>query len=280
MIRGDKMNKFRFSKLFTYLILALGCVITLLPFVWMLSTSLKSLNEVFIMPPEIIPKNPKFSNYKEVATQIPIVTYFINTLIITFIVTIGTLITTILASFGFSKIDFWGRDIIFSIMIGTMMIPGELMLIPNYITIVKLGWINTFKGLTVPWIISVFSVFLLRQFFLTIPNSLYYAAKLDGCSDFKYLWTIMVPISKPALLTIALLKIVNSWNEFLWPLIVTNIPTMRTLPVGIMNFTSEAGGNYHLLMAATTIVIVPILIIYFVLQKYVISGITKSGIKG
>lgn len=274
------MKKLKISKFFIYTILLLGCIITLLPFIWMLSTSLKSLNEVFIMPPEFIPKNPKFSNYKEVALQIPIARYFINSLIITIIVTIGTLISTILAAFAFSKLNFWGRDIIFSIMIGTMMIPGELMLIPNYITIAKLGWINTFKGLTIPWTISVFSVFLLRQFFLTIPNSLYYAAKLDGCSDLKYLWTIMVPISKPALLTIALLKIVNSWNEFLWPLIVTNIPTMRTLPVGIMNFTSEAGASYHLLMAATTIIILPILIIYFVLQKYIISGITKSGIKG
>ncbi|WP_040328117.1 carbohydrate ABC transporter permease [Clostridium ihumii] len=274
------MKKIKISKIFVYIILIVGCIITLLPFVWMLSTSLKSLNEVFIMPPEFIPKNPKFSNYKEVATQIPIVRYFFNSVIITAIVTVGTLITTILAAFAFSKINFWGRYIIFSIMIGTMMVPGELMLIPNYITTARLGWINTFKGLTIPWTISVVSVFLLRQFFLTIPNSLYYAAKLDGCSDFKYLWTIMVPISKPALITIALLKIVNSWNEFLWPLIVTNIPTMRTLPVGIMNFTSEVGGKYHLLMAATTTVIVPIMIIYFVLQKYIISGITKSGIKG
>lgn len=272
------MNKV--CKFMTYVVIILGCIITLLPFIWMISTSLKPLSEVFKMPPEFIPRTVQFSNYLDVANQIPIGRYFFNSVIIASIVTIGTLITTILAAFAFSKMNFWGRDLIFSILIGTMMVPGELTLIPNYITIAKLGWINTYAGLTVPWTISVFSIFLLRQFFLTIPSSLYHAAKLDGCSDFRFLWRIMVPVAKPALITIALLKIVNSWNEFLWPLIVTNLPNMRTLPVGIMNFTSEAGGNYNLLMAASTIVIIPILIIYFFLQKYIISGMTKSGIKG
>lgn len=274
------MKKIKVYKMMIYAIIVFGCVVTVLPFMWMISTSLKPLSEVFAMPPKFIPTRVQFSNYKDVASQIPIMRYFFNSLLIASIVTIGTLITTILAAFAFSKMNFWGRDLIFSILIGTMMVPSELTLIPNYITIAKFGWINTYAGLTIPWIISVFSIFLLRQFFLTIPKSLYNAAKLDGCSDFRFLWNIMVPISKPALITIALLKIVNSWNEFVWPLIVTNTPTMRTLPVGIMNFTSEAGGNFHLLMAATTIVIIPILIIYFFLQKYIISGMTKSGIKG
>lgn len=280
MINRNEYTKSLIGKIIIYGILILGCIVTLIPFVWMISTSLKPLSEIFTMPPKLIPNDIQLENYKEVATTIPIVRYFINSLIVTIVITIGTLITTILAAFAFSKFNFWGKEIIFSILIGTMMVPSEVMLIPNYITIAKLGLINTYAGLTIPWVASVFSVFLLRQFFLTVPSSLYYAAKIDGCSDFKFLFRIMIPVCKPALITIGLLRIVNSWNEFIWPLIVTNLPEMRTLPVGIMNFTTEAGGNYHLMMAASTIVILPVIIVYLFTQKHIIAGITKSGIKG
>lgn len=268
------------GKFIIYTVLILGCIVTIIPFIWMISTSLKPLSEVFKMPPSLIPSEFRIENYIEVSKTIPIIRYFINSLIVTTIITIGTLITTILAAFAFTKFEFWGKEIIFSILIGTMMVPSEVMLIPNYITIAKMKLINTYMGLTLPWIASVFSIFLLRQFFLTVPKSLYYAAKIDGCNDFQFLWRIMVPVCKPALVTIALLRIVNSWNEFIWPLIATNIPQMRTLPVGIMNFTSEAFGSYHLMMAASTIVILPIIIIYIFTQKHIIAGITKSGIKG
>lgn len=280
-MQGDYiMTKNILKKSLIYIILVLGCIITLLPFLWMISTSLKPFNEIFLMPPKWIPSKIMWKNYGEVQSKIPLLKYFFNSVFITLGITLGTLITTILAAFAFSKVRFWGRDVIFSIFIGTMMIPGEVILIPNYITISKVGWMNSYKALIIPWTVSVFSIFLLRQFFFTIPEPLYRAAKIDGCSDFKFLWTIMVPLSKPALITIALLRIINSWNEFLWPLIVTNIPNMRTLPVGLMTFTSEAGADSHLLMAAATMIIIPILIVYFVLQKYIISGMTKSGIKG
>lgn len=268
------------KKFFIYMVLILGCIITVIPFIWMISTSLKPFNEVFLMPPKWIPSKIMWENYVEVQNKIPLLRYFLNSVLITLGITLGTVVTTVLAAFAFSRVKFWGRDIIFSIFIGTMMIPGEVILIPNYITISKIGWMNTYKGLIVPWTVSVFSIFLLRQFFLGIPEILYSAAKIDGCSDFEFLWRIMVPIAKPALITIALLRIINSWNEYLWPLIVTNVPNMRTLPVGLMTFTSEAGADYHLLMAAATMIIIPILIVYFVLQKYIISGMTKSGIKG
>ncbi|MEN2258140.1 carbohydrate ABC transporter permease [Paraclostridium benzoelyticum] len=280
MISNYDNKKLSIGKLGIYTILILGCLVTLIPFLWMISTSLKPLSEVFKMPPNIIPKKFRVENYKDVAITIPITRYFINSIIITSIITIGTLVTTILAAFAFSKFEFWGKELVFSILIGTMIVPSEVTLIPNYITIAKLGLINTYTGLTIPWIASVVSIFLLRQFFLTVPKSLYYAAKLDGCSDFKFLLRIMVPVSKPALITIALLRIVNSWNEFMWPLIVTNIPNMRNLPVGIMNFTTESAGNYNLMMAASTIVIMPLIIVYIFTQKHIILGITKSGIKG
>ena len=266
-MQGDYiMTKNILKKSLIYIILVLGCIITLLPFLWMISTSLKPFNEIFLMPPKLIPSKIMWKNYGEVQSKIPLLKYFLNSVFITLGITLGTLITTILAAFAFSKVKFWGRDVIFSIFIGTMMIPGEVILIPNYITISKVGWMNSYEALIIPWIVSVFSIFLLRQFFFTIPEPLYRAAKIDGCSDFKFLWTIMVPLSKPALITIALLRII--------------IPNIRTLPVGLMTFTSEAGADYHLLMAAATMIIIPILIVYFVLQKYIISGMTKSGIKG
>ncbi|MEG0370839.1 MAG: carbohydrate ABC transporter permease [Clostridium sp.] len=273
------MKKTNISKLIIYVVLLIGCIITIAPFFWMISTSLKSFGEVFNMPPTLLPEKFMWSNYLEVSDRIPLVRFFINSILITLGVTIGTLVTTIFAAYVFSRIDFIGRDVIFVVLIATMMIPSEVILIPNYITISKLGWINTYKGLIIPWTVSVFSIFLLRQFFLGIPESLYRASKIDGCSDMKYLFKIMVPISRPALITIALLRIINSWNEFLWPLIITNVPEMRTLPVALTIFSTEAGTDYHYLMAASTMIILPIIFVYFVLQKYIISGITRSGIK-
>lgn len=274
------MKKKIFPKFLIYFILILGAIITLLPFIWMISTSLKPFNEVFDMPPKLIPSKIMWSNYLEVSDRIPMGRYFFNSVLVSVCITIGTLITSVLAAFAFSRIKFWGRDVIFSIFLGTMMIPGEVLIIPNYITLSKLGWINSYKALIIPWIVSVFSIFLLRQFFLGIPESLYYAAKMDGCSDIKFLWNIMIPMSKPALVTVALIKVIYSWNEFLWPLIVTDTPFMRTLPTGLAVFTSETGSYYNLLMAAATIIILPIIIIYFLLEKYIISGISKAGIKG
>lgn len=279
MVGGKRMKKTNISKLIIYVVLLIGCIITIAPFFWMISTSLKSFGEVFNMPPTLLPEKFMWSNYLEVSDRIPLVRFFINSILITLGVTIGTLVTTIFAAYVFSRIDFIGRDVIFVVLIATMMIPSEVILIPNYITISKLGWINTYKGLIIPWTVSVFSIFLLRQFFLGIPESLYRASKIDGCSDMKYLFKIMVPISRPALITIALLRIINSWNEFLWPLIITNVPEMRTLPVALTIFSTEAGIDYHYLMAASTMIILPIIFVYFVLQKYIISGITRSGIK-
>jgi multiple sugar transport system permease protein len=268
------------SKIISYIVLIIGAIITIVPFLWMLSTSLKTPEEVYIIPPKLIPSSIMLKNYKEVLKRIPFTIYFMNSVVVSISVTVLTLITSILSAFAFSKLKFWGRDVIFSMLLATMMVPGEVLVIPNYVTLSRLGWINTRLALVIPWIVSVFAIFLLRQFFLGIPDELYYAAKVDGCSDFRYLWCIMVPLAKPALITIAMLKMIYSWNEFLWPLIVTNTPEMRTLPVGLAVFTTEAGSHYHLLMAAATMIILPMIILYIVLQKYIIEGVATSGIKG
>ena len=261
-------------------LILIGAVITLFPFIWMISTSLKTGQQVYEMPPKLITTTPQFSNYLEVLKRVPFEKYFWNSVFVSLMVTIGTLVTSILAAFAFSRIKFFGRDVIFSIFLATMMVPGEVLVIPNYVTLARLGWINTRLALIAPWMVSVFAIFLMRQYFLGIPESYYYSAKIDGCNDFTYLWRIMVPLAKPAILTIALLKVIYSWNEFLWPLLVTNTPEMRTLPVGLAVFSTEAGTSYHLLMAAAAMIILPILILYFALSKHIINGAVKSGIKG
>ncbi|MGV8145934.1 MAG: carbohydrate ABC transporter permease [Alkaliphilus sp.] len=268
------------SKTTIYAVLIIGSIITILPFAWMISTSLKPANEVMMMPPVWIPSEIMWENYLRAMELAPFGRYAINSIIVTVSVTILELFTTILAAFAFSKMKFYGRDILFAILIATIMIPGEVLLIPNFVTLSNLGWIDTYKALIIPWTASVFAIFLMRQFFLGIPDELGYAAKIDGCSDFKYLWLIMVPLLKPALVTVALLKIVGSWNAFLWPLIMTNSAEMRTLPVGLSAFSSEAGIIFELLMAGSAMIILPIILVYLFLQKYIVQGVSRAGIKG
>nr|WP_127015549.1 carbohydrate ABC transporter permease [Anoxybacter fermentans] len=263
-----------------YLILTVGAVFVLLPFFWMLSTSLKIPSEIASMPPKWIPSKFMWENYKIAWNAAPFARYFFNSFYVAIACTFLELITSALGAYAFAKMDFFGKNVLFIIFLGTMMIPGEVLLIPNYITIIQLGWVDTYKALIIPWVVSVFGIFLMRQFFLTIPKELHDAAKIDGCSRFRFLWQIIIPLSKPVLITAALFKFVGSWNAFLWVLIVTNTPEMRTVPVGLSFFSSDVGTDYHLLMAASTLALMPILILFFFLQKQFIQGITRSGLKG
>ena len=274
------MQKGALSKSTIYLLLSIGSILMLLPFVWMISSSLKTSNEVMTMPPVWIPSEFQWGNYIKAMEVAPFGRYFVNSVIVTLLSTIGELLTTILAAYAFSRINFYGKGIVFAVLLGTMMVPGEVLLIPNFVTVSNLGWIDSYEALIIPWVASIFSIFLLRQYFFSIPTELSYAAKVDGCSDFKFLWYVMVPLAKPALITIALLKVIGSWNAFLWPLIVTNSQELRTLPVGLSAFTTEAGVKYELLMAASTMVILPMLILFFIMQKYIISGVARTGLKG
>ncbi|SDZ38679.1 multiple sugar transport system permease protein [Evansella caseinilytica] len=274
------MAKEALSKGTIYLLLTLGAVFMVLPFLWMISSSLKSPNEVMAMPPVWIPSQLNWDNYSEALRIAPFDKYFINSVIVTVLSTIGELLTTILAAYAFARIYFYGREIVFAVLLGTMMVPSEVLLIPNFVTLSNLGWIDSYKALIIPWTASVFAIFLLRQFFFGVPKELSYAAKVDGCSEFRFLWYVMVPLAKPALITIALLKVINSWNAFLWPLIVTNSQEMRTLPVGLSAFTTEAGIKYELLMAASSMVVLPMLILFFIMQKYIVAGVARTGLKG
>lgn len=263
-----------------YVILIAGALFTLLPFIWMISSSLKTPAEIVKIPPQLFPEIPQFSNYVEAWNAAPFGRYLLNTVIITAFSTIGVLITTILSAFAFSRLKFPGKDLVFSLFLATLMIPGEMLIVTNFITITKLGWIDTYQAMIVPWISNVFYIYLLTQFFMQVPESLYLAAKVDKCSDFKYMMKIMVPMNKSPITTVAILNIIGSWNSFMWPLLVTNSDEMRVLSNGLIRFQTEAGSSYQLIMAASSILVMPIIIAYLFLRKYIIEGVTQSGIKG
>ena len=276
----DKDSLQRFSYRFTlYALLFAGCAIMLLPFFWMVTTSFKEESEVLRMPPQWLPKDWLWRNYIKAWNVAPFGRYFFNSFFMSITTTIGEVITTILAAYAFAKMRFFGKNVLFAILLATLMIPGQMLLIPNYVTITRLGWFNRYEALIIPWLASVFGIFLLRQFFRSIPDELQDAARIDGCSRLRFLWQIVVPLSKPAIMTVALLKFIGSWNAFLWVLIMTNSDKMRTVPVGLTLFSSEVGTAYEQLMAASVLAIIPVLILFFFTQKQFIQGVARTGIK-
>jgi len=269
----------RIYRLALYALLAVGCAIMLLPFFWMVTTSFKDPSEVLRMPPQWLPSKWLWSNYAKAWAVAPFGRYFFNSFFMAITTTVGEVFTTILAAYAFAKMRFAGKGVLFAILLGTLMIPGQMLLIPNYVTINRLGWHDQYQALIIPWLASVFGIFLLRQFFRSIPDELHDAAKIDGCSRFRFLWRIVVPLSKPAIMTVALLKFLGSWNSFQWVLIMTNREVMRTVPVGLMSFRSEVGTAYEQLMAASVLAIIPVLILFFFTQKQFIQGVARTGIK-
>lgn len=268
-----------FFKLATYLILVFGALFILLPFLWMVLTAVKPSNEVLMMPIKWFPSTYHWENFVDAYYSAPFLRYLTNSIIVTLFITASELITSILAAFAFAQLEFKGKHVLFIGLVATMMVPGEILVIPNFVTLAKLEMINTYKALILPWGTSVFSIFLLRQQFASIPSAYYKAARIDGCSDLKYLFKILVPMSFPTVMSVILLKVINSWNSYFWPLIATNTNDMRTLPVGLAFFSTESGVQYNSLMAFSLMIIAPILILYLFTQKYIVRGISYSGLK-
>lgn len=269
-------------RVFIFVLLLLGSVAMLFPFFWMISGSLKTLRE--ITSPDIVwwPEHMQWNNYTEVLTMKsnPFGIYFKNSIIVSVANTVFTLLTTILGAFAFSRLEFKGRDKLFSFLLATMMVPSQMYLITNFITITKMGLYDTLWAQILPYTASIFYIYLLRQFFNQIPNQIYLAAKVDGCSDWKFLWKVMVPNAKSSLVTIALFNFIASWNAYLWPLMVTGNINKRVLSIGLQYFAGDAGVDYHLMMAGATIVVLPLIAIYLIFQKYIIQGIARGGLKG
>lgn len=221
----------------------------------------------------------RWENFVVAWNMAPFDRYFLNSLFLAVTTSLGGVITSIFAAYAFAKMNFAGKNWLFYLFIGTMMIPGQMLLVPNYITIKQIGWYNTYQALIVPWIATVFGIFLLRQFFKTIPDELWDSAQIDGCSRFRFLWQFVVPLSRPALVTLFLFRFIGSWNSFLWVLIMTRDDAMRTVPVGLFAFSREAGTDYHLLMAAATMAMAPLVLLFLVAQRQFIQGVARTGLK-
>jgi ABC-type glycerol-3-phosphate transport system permease component len=277
--------KIRPGRLVLYVILILGAAVAIVPFFWMISTSLMSLGETISR--QWLPDVPQVQNYVQAWNEADFRKYFLNSVIVTGVTILGLLTTSILAGYAFGRIKFWGRDFIFALLLSTMMLPESVTMIPNFLMIrgdiLPLpggSWLNSLQALTVPFMANAFSIFLLRQFFIKIPDDLWDAARMDGAGHLRFLIQIVLPISKAPILTVMLFAFIGSWNAFLWPLLVTTTARWRPLMVGLWTFVTEAGPQTHLLMAGAVITVIPILILYFLTQKQFTEGIATSGLKG
>ena len=271
-----------FVKVVTYAFLLVMALIVLFPFYWMIISSLKTLEEYRLSVPTFWPKVVMVSNYAEAFTTASLGRLFYNTMIVGVVSTLLSLVITVLSAFAFARLEFKGRDTLFTLLLATMMIPGELFTITNYATVTQLGWMNSFKVLIIPFLVSVFYIYLLRQNFLQIPNELYLAAKVDGTSDLKYLWKVMVPLALPTLISITILKMMGAWNSYIWPRLVANDEAHRLITNGLRNAFTETTGdvNYPVQMAAVAVVSAPLFLVFVFLRKYIMAGVSRSGIKG
>lgn len=275
--------RFRFWHLPLYLLLLVGTVISLIPLLWMAVTSLMTLGET--IQRQILPQNPQWSNYIQAWSGANFERYFLNTILISLLTIAGMLFTSVLAAYAFARIKFMGRNVIFTLLLSTLMIPEAVTLIPNFLMIrgdiIPWGsWVNTLAVLTVPFMASAFMIFLLRQFFVRIPGELWDAARMDGASHLRFLLSVVIPMSTAPLMTVTLLSFISAWNAFMWPLIVTTTDTWRPLMVGIYRFNTEAGPQTHLIAAASLIIIMPIVVLYFLAQRQFTDAFASSGLKG
>ena len=265
-----------------YAFLLLIALIVLFPFYWMILSSLKSLYEYKLSKPTFWPQQVLLSNYTEAFTAANLGKLFLNTAYVGIVSTLLSLFITIITAFAFARLQFKGKELLFAALLGTMMIPGELFTITNYMTVSYLGWMNTFTALIVPFLVSVFYIYLLRQNFLQIPNELYLAAKVDGTSDWKYLWKVMVPLALPTLISITILKMMGAWNSYIWPRLVANDEAHRLVTNGLRDAFTDISGdtNYPVQMAAVALVSAPLFLVFVFLRKYIMAGVSRSGIKG
>ncbi len=264
-----------------YSLLVIGALIMIFPFYWMISSAFKTSAEMSIFPPTWAPRNwLNFNNFRVAFNTAPFEKYFINSVVVTASSVTATAITTILAAFAFSRLSFPGREILFSLLLSMMMVPFEMLVITNYQTIVKVGLNDTRFALIIPFTSSIFYTYILRNFFQTIPDGLYWSARVDGCTNWRYLWKVMVPIARPSLVTIILLNGLASWNSFMWPLLVIKTDVHRTLPFGLYTFTTEVGSNNEQMLAASTVVVLPMIILFLFARKQIIKGVARGGIKG
>jgi multiple sugar transport system permease protein len=283
--RGSLRQSMRFQKavfaIFWYVFLTLVALAVMLPFIWMLSTSLKGQREVFTYPPTWIPKEWRFQNYLDAWRGAQFSRYFLNSVGIALAVTLGQIVTCSMAAFAFARMRFRGKDLVFALFLSTTMISTQVTLVPSYLVMKTLGWLDTYKALIVPFLTSPFGIFMMRQTFMTVPRELEEAARLDGCGRVRFLVQILLPLCKPVIASQALFAFMGNWNSYLWPLIVTTRKDLRTLQIGLRYFVNQEGGTqWGLFMAAAVLVSLPVVVLYFAVQKSFVEGIATTGLKG
>lgn len=271
------------SRIFIYLFLIIWAIIVLFPFYWMILTSLKSYssyNGEYI--PKFFVSNPTLENYAQAFSAVPLGRYFLNTIIFTVITTLLMLIVIVLAAFAFARLDFKGKNLTFTAFLSLMMIPNELVIITNFVTITNLGLRNTFTGLILPSVTSIFYIYLLKENFEQIPDSLYKAAKVDGTSDLKYLFKVMVPICKPTIITVVILKVIECWNSYVWPRLITDDEMYYLVSNGIQTIRESGFGreNIPTMMAAVVLISIPLIILFLIFHKKIMEGVSRGGTKG
>ncbi len=280
----QKISKF-FTQFLLYAFLIFMAIVVLFPFYWMLISSVKSVSEYRLSIPTLFPKEIQLKNYIEAFTVGNLGRLFLNTMYVGIVSTLLSLVITILSAFAFARLEFKGKNALFAGLLATMMIPGELFTITNYATVNQLGWMNTYKVLIIPFLVSVFYIYLLRQNFLQIPNELYLAAKVDGTGDFKYLCKVMIPLALPTLISITILKMMGAWNSYVWPRLVANDDAHLLITNGLRQISFEDPSmpgmvNYPVQMAAVAVVSFPLFLVFLFLRKYIMKGVSRSGIKG
>ena len=269
------------SALFTYGVLGVAAIFAGIPFFWMVTSAFKPPDEILVYPPKWIPIEIRWQNFVDAWNEAPFGRYYINSVLVGIIQTSLEIIVGVTGAYAFARLKVPGRELIFALVLGTLMIPNDVTLIPNYVTLASLGWINTFMGIILPSLAGAFSIFLLRQHMMSLPEELFDAAKMDGAHHGHMLRYIAIPLSVPIIVTLALLNFVSAWNAYLWPLIVTNTDNMRTLPIGLkLMRDGEQGDPWHLLMAASTFIVVPVILLFLFFQRFFVKGITAGAVKG
>lgn len=282
-IEAAAKRKKRVRTFFIGLLLTLWAILVLFPFYWMLLTSVKSYgsyNSEYI--PKLFTLHPTLENYASAFSQVPLARYFLNTLIFTVVTTGLMLVVTVLAAFAFSRLRFPGRDLIFTLFLSLMMIPTELVVITNFVTITNLDLRNSFLGLILPSVTSVFYIYLLKENFSQVPDELYYAAKVDGTSDLKYLWKVMIPMCQPTIVTVTILKVIECWNSYVWPRLITDDQSFFLVSVGIQEIRENGFGreNIPAMMAAVVVISLPLILLFLMFRKKIMAGVARGGIKG
>jgi multiple sugar transport system permease protein len=264
----------------SYTLLVITSILMTFPFLWMVSTAFKGSQEVYIYPPTLFPSELHWENFTHVLETVPFVRFYFNSLVVTAIITFSQVATAVLAGYVFARIEFPGRDAIFIVYLATLVVPTQVTMLPLFLLMSELGWIDTYQALTVPFLANAFAVFFLRQFFVSLPRELEDAARVDGAGRVRILFQIIMPLARPAIATITLFIFLSQWDSYLWPLIVTNTEAMRTLPIGLRFFVEESGAQLNYMMAGAVMAVVPVLFVFFFVQKQFIEGIAMSGTKG